>query len=137
MGRMRRILIAVFVLTLPACSSGLESDGAFEFEFSLDETLSDLRNCDLLSETFVTVIKDATDQIDDLATSSNGRIPTAELSDRVDDLTESGYFAVGERLGCDVVAQRVDTIERLRAINPSSADGQDLIGGIIEELQAR
>ncbi len=134
---MRRVVIAVVVLALSACSSALDTEGGFEFEFSLDETLSDLRNCNLLSETFVTVIKDATDQIDDLAASSNGRIPTAELSARVDDLTGSGYFAVAERLGCDAVGQRVETIERLREIDPSSADGQDLIGGIIEQLQAR
>lgn len=134
---MRHALIALLALTLAACSTAADSEGGFEFDFSLEETLDDLRNCDLLSETFVTVIKDATDQIDDLSASSNGRIPTAELSARVDDLTQSGYFAVAERLGCDAVAQRIETIERLREIDPSSADGRDLIGGIIEELQAR
>ncbi len=134
---MRQALIAVVVLALSACSSALDTDGSFEFDFSLDETLQDLRNCDLLSETFVTVIKDATDQIDDLATSSNSRIPTAELSARVDDLTGSGYFAVAERLGCDAVAQRVETIERLRELDPESADGAELVGSVIEELQAR
>jgi hypothetical protein len=131
---MTRTLVAVLVLALAGCSGGLDTEGGLEF--SLDETLSGLRNCDLLSETFVTVIKDATDQIDDLAASSNGRIPTAELSARVDDLTQSGYFAVAERLGCNAVAQRVETIERLREIDPTSADGEDLIGGIIEQLQA-
>ena len=132
---MKTAMIAVLVLVLAACSSALDSEGGFEF--SLDETLQDLRNCDLLSETFVAVIKESTDQIDDLAATSNGRIPTAELSARVDDLTQSGYFAVAERLGCNAVAQRVETIERLREIDPASADGRDLIGGIIEELQAR
>lgn len=132
---MRRTLAAILVVALAACSSGLDTEGGIEF--SLDETLSGLRNCDLLSETFVTVIKDATDQIDDLAASSNGRIPTAELSAKVDDLTQTGYFAVAERLGCNAVAQRVETIERLREIDPTSADGKDLIGGIIAELQAR
>ena len=83
------------------------------------------------------MIKDATDQIDDLATSSNGRIPTAELSARVEDLTGSGYFAVAERLGCDAVGQRVETIERLRELDPSSADGAELVGSVIEELQKR
>jgi EAL domain-containing protein (putative c-di-GMP-specific phosphodiesterase class I) len=135
MNLMRRALIAVLALSLAGCSSGSDSEGGFEF--SLDETLSGLRNCDLLSETFVTVIKDATDQIDDLAASSNGRIPAAELSARVDELTGSGYFTVAERLGCDAVAQRVETIERLREIDPTSADGADLIGGVIEQLQAR
>jgi hypothetical protein len=132
---MKQTLIAVLVSTLSACSGGLDSEGGFEF--SLDETLSDLANCDLLSETFVTVIKDATDQIDDLAAASNGRIPTAELSARVDELTGSGYFAVAERLGCDAVTQRVETIERLREIDPTSADGRDLIGSVIEQLQPR
>ncbi len=132
---MKHAMIAVLVLALTACSSTLDSEGGFEF--SLDETLRDLRNCDLLSETFVAVIKESTDQIDDLAASSSGRIPTAELSGRVDDLTQSGYFAVAERLGCNAVAQRVETIERLREIDPGSADGRDLVGGIIEELQAR
>ncbi len=134
---MRQAIIALLALALAACSSSVDAGGGFELDFSLDETLSDLRNCDLLGETFVKVIKDATDQIDDLAASSNGRIPTADLSARVDDLTESGYFAVAERLGCDVVAQRVETIERLRDIDPTSADGADLVGAVIERLQAR
>ena len=133
---MTRALIAFLALTLAACSTALDSDGGFEFDFSFEETLDDLRNCDLLSETFVAVIKDSTDQIDDLAASTE-RIPTAELSARVDDLTRSGYFAAAERLGCNAVAQRVETIERLRELDPSSADGRDLVGGIIEELQAR
>lgn len=133
---MKLTLVAVLVLTLSACSSASDSVGGFEFDFSLDETLDELRNCDLLSETFVTVIKEATDQIDELA-ATNERIPTAELSARVDVLTQSGYFAVAERLGCNAVAQRVETVERLREINPSSADGADLVGAVIEELQAR
>ena len=133
---MRLAPIAALMVTLSACSAASDSEGGFEFDFSLDETLEELRNCDLLSETFVTVIREATDQIDDLA-ASNERIPTAELSARVDDLTQSGYFAVAERLGCNAVAQRVETIERLREIDPSSADGAELVGGIIEELQAR
>lgn len=137
MGPMRNALIALLVLALAACSSALDSEAGFDFEFSLDETLAGLRDCDLLSETFVTVIKDATDQVDDLAASSNGRIPTAELSSRVDELTESGYFAIAERLGCNAVAQRIETIERLRELDPTSADGEELIGGIIERLQAR
>ncbi len=137
MNLVRQAMVTVLVLALSACSSAMDSADGFEFDFSLDETLSDLRNCDLLSETFVTVIRDATDQLDGLSATSNGRIPTAELSARVDDLTESGYFAVAERLGCDAVSQRVETIERLREIDPSSADGQDLIGGIIEQLQAQ
>ena len=29
------------------------------------------------------------------------------------------------------------TAERLRELDPSSADGQDLVGAVIEELQAR
>lgn len=131
---MKRALIILCALTLAACSAGLESEGGLDFSF--EQTLDDLRNCDLLSETFVTVIKEATDQIDDLA-ATNERIPTAELSARVDDLTQSGYFAVAERLGCNAVAQRVETIERLREIDPSSEDGRDLVGAVIEELQAR
>ncbi len=130
----RVMLTAVLALALAACSS-TESSGGLDFDFSLDETLDSLRDCDLLSETFVTVIRDATDQLDDLAASSNGRIPTAELSERIDTLTQTGYFAIAERLGCNAVAQRVETIERLRELDPTSADSRDLIGGIIEELQ--
>ena len=133
---MKRALIVLVALALSACATSLEAEGAVDFDFSLEETLDELRNCDLLSETFVTVIREATDQIDDLA-ASNERIPTAELSARVDDLTQSGYFAVAERLGCNALAQRVETIERLREIDPSSADGADLVGAVIEQLQAR
>ncbi len=134
---MKRAMIAVLMVLLPACSSAIDSADGLDIDFSLDETLASLRDCDLLSDAFVTVIRDATDHIDDLAASSSGRIPAAELSARVDELTETGYFAVAERLGCDAVAQRVETIERLGEIDPSSPDGQDLIGGIIAELQAR
>ena len=130
------MLIAALTLILAACSSTIETT-ALDFEFSIDETLQSLADCGLLSDAFVTVISDAATQLDDLAASTNGRIPTAELASRVERLTETGYFAVAERLGCDAVAQRVETIERLRELDPASADGQDLIGGVIAELQAR
>jgi hypothetical protein len=131
------MLIAGLALALAACSTSTESSGGLGFDFSLDETLQSLRDCDLLSETFVTVITDATDQIDDLAASSNGRIPAAELSARVETITQTGYFAIAERLGCNAVAQRVETVERLRELDPMSADSRDLIAGVIEQLQAR
>ena len=132
----RTMLVAALTLILAACSSTIET-ASFDFEFSIDETLQSLADCDLLSDAFVTVISDAAIQLDDLAASTNGRIPTAELASRVERLTETGYFAVAERLGCDAVAQRVETIERLRELDPASADGQDLIGGVIAERQAR
>ena len=126
-------------LFLFACSNtGITLPESIGTDFDLAKTLNEIRDCDVLSDTFVGVVRQAADEIDDLAASSGGRVPAPELAGRVDVLVQHSYFAIAERLGCNAVAQRVDTLDRLRQLSPSSDQGEDLVTDVINQLdQAR
>ena len=122
-------------LFLFACSNtGITLPESIGTDFDLDKTLNEIRDCDLLSDTFVGVVRQAADEIDDLAASSGGRVPAPELAGRVDALVQHSYFAIAERLGCNAVAQRIDTLDRLRQLSPSSDQGEDLVTEVINQL---
>ena len=97
--------------------------------------LTDLRDCDRLSETFVAVVREAAEDLDNLAEASGGKVPTGDLATRLDEITGTAYFEIAEQLGCNMVAARVDTLERLRQLDPDSAAGDDLVGDVIRELE--
>lgn len=120
-------------LLLAACGAGLATDG--ESGIDLDSVLADLRDCDVLSDTFVAVVREAADDLDSLAEATGGRVPAGELAARVDDLTGNAYFEIAEQLGCNMVAQRLDTIERLRDLNPDTDAGDDLVTDVIRQLE--
>ena len=104
-------------------------------DFDLDRTLTRLDDCDALGDTFVAVVGEAARELDDLAASSGGRVPPGELTTKVDVVTGTSFFRIGGQLGCDAVSQRVDTIERLRRLQPESAAGKDLVEEVIRHLQ--
>lgn len=105
--------------------------------FDLEATLEGLRNCDTLSETFVAVVREAAEDLDALAESSGGRVPAAELAERVDTLSGTAYWEMARRLGCNAVAQRVETLDRLRELSPDSEAGDDLVTEIMRQLEAQ
>lgn len=107
--------------------SDIDVDGLFE----------ELRDCGTLSDTFVAVVREAAGDLDELSERTGDRVPAAELAEKVDLVVDNAYFEVAERLGCDAVAQRVDTIERLRRLSPDSAAGEELVEEVIDELESR
>jgi hypothetical protein len=126
------------LLTLSGCG-GLTVNLPDEIgpDFEIGSVLDDLRDCDVLSKTFVAVVREAAEDIDALAEASGGRVPAAELTSRVDALTGTAYFEVAERLGCNAVSQRVETIDRLRDLSPDTLAGEDLVGEVISQLEAQ
>lgn len=105
--------------------------------FDLEATLDDLRNCDTLSDTFVAVVRQAAEDLDAMAAATGGRVPAAELAERVDVISSTAYWDVVRRLGCNAVAQRIDTLEQLRSLSPDSGSGQDLVTEVIRELETQ
>ena len=132
---MRRGLVLA-ALILGACGS-VALPAEIGPDFDLGGVLDDLRDCDALSETFVAVVREAAEDLDNLSDASGGLVPAAELAEKVDVLTGNAYFDIAERLGCNAVAQRVDTIDRLRNLTPDSAAGEDLVTEVIRELEAQ
>jgi hypothetical protein len=126
------------LLTLSGCG-GLTVNLPDEIgpDFEIGSVLDDLRDCDVLSKTFVAVVREAAEDIDALAEASGGRVPAAELTSRVDALTGTAYFEVAERLGCNAVSQRVETLDRLRDLSPDTLAGEDLVGEVISQLEAQ
>lgn len=134
----RFVTFSLLAVLLTACA-GVSVDLPDEIGagFDLEATLDDLRNCDTLSETFVAVVREAAEDLDALAESTGGRVPAAELAERVDALSSTAYWEVARRLGCNAVAQRVDTLDRLRELSPDSAAGDDLVTEVIRQLEAQ
>jgi hypothetical protein len=104
-------------------------------DFDLEATLDDLRDCDTLGDTFVAVVRQAAADIDAMAEASGGRVPAGDLADRIDVLSAGAYWEVARRLGCDAVAQRVDTIDRLRQLDPTSPAGSELVTEVIRRME--
>lgn len=123
-------MAAMVMLTLVTCG-GVELPAGGD----LDAVLDELRDCDTLSETFVGVVREAAEDLDQVAAASGGRIPAPELADRVDTLTSNSFFAIAERLGCDVVAARLRTIDGLRQISTDTAAGDELVEEVIREME--
>lgn len=133
-----RFAAFALLLTLGACGGvSVNLPDEIGAGFDLEATLDDLRNCDTLSDTFVAVVREAAEDLDAMAEATGGRVPAAELAERVDVISSTAYWEVARRLGCNAVAQRVDTLEQLRNLSPDSGSGQDLVTEVIRELEAQ
>lgn len=132
--RFRILILVVVGLLVASCdAAGLPAD--IDADFDLDAVLGDLRDCDTLSDTFVAVVREAADDVDSMAEATGGRVPAADLASRVDELTGNAYFAIAEQLGCNMVTQRVETVERLRDLSPDTGAGEDLVTDVIREIE--
>src|SRR5690606_41624250 len=104
---------------------------------ALEAALDELTHRWTARGTFVAVWRKAVKDLAALAESTGGRVPAAELADRVDVISSTTYWDVALRLGCNADAQRVDTLDRLRDLSPDSAAGDDLVTEVIRELEAQ
>lgn len=134
MGRVA-LLIGSLSLLAACGGAGIGLPDDLGTDLDVDAMIEGLRDCDAISETFVAVVREAAQDIDGFAEDSNGRIPAAELTERVDLTVETAYFEIAERLGCSAVDHRLDTIERLRRLSPKSTAGTDFVDEIIRQLE--
>lgn len=138
MARVRpaRFPLLVAFLGVVACGAvTVELPDEIGADFDLEATLDELGNCDTLSDTFVAVVRQAAADIDELSESTDGRVPAGELEEKVDVIVNGAYFEIAERLGCRTVSQRLETLDRLRRLDPDSAAGDDLVTEIIRQLE--
>lgn len=135
---MRSKILSLAVVLLAACGGvSVTLPDEIGPDFDLDQVLADLRDCDALSDTFVAVVREGAQDLDALAEASDGRVPAGELAAKVDVIADTAYFEMAERLGCNAVSQRLDTIERLRNLSPDSEAGNDLVTEVIRELESQ
>lgn len=132
---MMRVLVMMTALLLVGCGEvtvNLPEEIGPDFDF--DELLAEIKDCDRLSETFVSVVREAAEDIDELAEASGGRVQPGELAAKVDVIVQTRYFDLAERMGCNVVSQRVRTLERLRELSPQTQAGTDLVEDVIRDI---
>jgi hypothetical protein len=102
----------------------------------IDATLQGLRDCDRLSEAFVGVVRTAADTVDSLAEKSGGRLPAVEIREFVDKIAVSQYFDIAETIGCLQVQQRLNTLDRLRGLEPETPAGTDFLNEILRQVES-
>ncbi len=137
---------AVLVLILVAGSTGVGCARVSESAQSLrerieaidiDATLDGLRDCDRLSDAFVGLVKTAADAVDGLAEQSGGRLPAVEIREFVDKIAVSQYFDIAEQIGCLEVRQKLDTLDRLRGVEPDTPAGTEFLDEILRQVEAQ
>lgn len=133
---MRRAVAALLAAVLAGCG-GLALPEEIGTDFDLDGFLGELRDCDRLSETFVAVVREAAEDLDTVAERVGGLVPSQDIAAKVDLVSGTAYFEVAEKLGCAAVSHRLDTLDRLRGLNPESPAGESLVEEVIRELENR
>lgn len=125
-------------LLVLVCACGVDVSLETDFEsFEISEALDGLRDCDQLSETFVSVVRKAAEDVDEVVASTGVELESGELSTRVDTLASGAYFEIAEQLGCDMVQQRLRTLDDLRELAPDGVTGEALIDAVIEDVERR
>lgn len=135
----RPALAALAVLALVGCTNVSESAQSLRDRIEgidIEATLDGLRDCDRLSETFVGVVRTAADTIDNLAEKSEGRLPAVEIREFVDKIAVSRYFDIAESIGCLQVQQRLNTLDRLRGLEPETPAGTDFLNEILRQVES-
>ncbi len=139
---MRRRLVAVIAAAVLVAACGAAEgtvQGLRDRIESIDigATLEGLRDCDRLAGTFVGVVQTAADTVDSLAERSDGRISETDLREAVDNIAVSRYFDIAKGIGCAELDQRIDTIDRLRDLNPDTPAGEDFLGEILRQVESQ
>ena len=124
------------------CSSVQEKavelrDRVSDIEFDLDSTLDQVRDCDRLSELFVSAVRTAAMSVDGLAERTDGRVPVTDIEDLVDKVSVSDYYDRGAQLGCARLQMRLDTIDQLRSLQDQTQTpaGDDFLEELMQQLE--
>ena len=136
---MRRGLISacVAVLMLVGCSGleGAAADLQARLEgLDLETALEDLRDCDALSQAFLTVVREAVGRVDDF--DGSGEVGTSEMADIVDEVSVSRYYELAEGIGCARLQAQLDLVDQLRGIDADTPAGDLFLDEMLEQAQA-
>lgn len=101
----------------------------------LGESLDGLTDCGALADTFVGLVKDTVDSVDEIAASEGVAPPISDLREMVDELSVSRYYDIVERLGCARIQAQLDLIDKLREIDATTASGDDLLEEMVDAAQ--
>lgn len=136
--RTRLAAVLTIVLTLAACGPvSVDLPVDIGEDFDIDSVLDEIRDCDRLRDTFIAVVTEAADQLDALAERSGGRVSPPELREKVEAISVNEFFAIAEQIGCRRLQMQVDTVDRLRELDPDGAAGEELIDAILEQVEAQ
>ena len=132
--RTRLGVILMALVTLAACGQvSVDLPVDIGDDFDIDSVLDEIRDCD----TFIAVVTEAADQLDALAERSGGRVSPPELREKVEAVSVNEFFAIAEQIGCRRLQMQVDTVDRLRDLDPDGAAGEQLIDAILEQVEAQ
>jgi len=108
-----------------------------DIEFDLDATLDQVRDCDRLSELFVSAVRTAAVSVDGLAALTDGRVPVTDIEDLVNKISVSGYYDLGSKLVCARVQMQLNTIDRLRSLQDQTETpaGDDFLEELMRQLE--
>lgn len=112
-------------------------DRVSDIEFDLDATLDQVRDCDRLSELFVSAVRTAAVSVDGLAERTSGRVPETDIEDLVDKVSVSDYYDLGAKLGCARAQMQLNTIDRLRSLQDQTQTpaGDDFLEELMRQLE--
>ncbi len=136
---MRRALVVALLVAAAACGgveetvSGLR-DRIESIEIEPEAVLESVRDCDRISTALVGAVRAVADQID--GAGGDGLIPATEIRELVDRIAVSRYYEIAERIGCARLALELDTLDRLRDVNPTTPTGRDFLEEIRRQVEA-
>lgn len=141
-GRVRSIIacVAAGAVLLTGCAtSAAEAREKIKEKIdniSVEQVLEDLRDCDKLSDAFVGLVRTGADTVDQLAETTEGRVPETEIREVVDRVAANQFFAIAEKIGCNKLQSKLEVVDQLRGVNPTSPEGDDFLNEILREIEA-
>lgn len=137
---MKRAVIALALcLALVGCDAVAESAQSLRdrlADIDLAQSLEGLRDCDRLSDTFVSVVGSAADALDSLSERTGGRVPETDVRNAVDTIAVSQYYDIAERIGCARLQQRLALLDQLQGLDTQSPAGEDFVEEILRQVEA-
>jgi hypothetical protein len=129
-------------LATAGCSSVSEKatelrERVSDIEFDLDATLDQVRDCDRMSELFVSAVRTAAVSVDGLAERTDGRVPATEIEELVEKVSVGNYYDLGAKLGCARAQMQLNTIEQLRSLQDQTQTpaGDDFLEELMRQLE--
>ena len=134
----RALLFVIVVATLAGCSGleGATSDLRGRLEgIDIEETISELTDCDAISEAFIAAVRESADSVDEFAESTETSLPVSDIRGIVDDLAVSRFYEIAEQLGCARLQMELQLVDRLLEIDADTASGDAFLDEVLEQVQ--
>ncbi|MDH5293165.1 MAG: hypothetical protein OEW91_05735, partial [Acidimicrobiia bacterium] len=91
------VISCISILSVFAAACGpvtLDLPDEIGADFDLDSFMAEIRDCDKLRDTFVSVVTEAADQVDRLAEASGGRIDPPALREKIEAIAVGDFFSI-------------------------------------------